>query len=106
MAERSAQEPPFTVAMFRTLGDMLLGPVTSLPSGHYQGQGEHRLLIRRRTVQALYVRHLIDETEIEPGKYRAEVNRIGRAFYENHPLYRQMAASVAALSRAKTLVPA
>lgn len=76
--------------MLRALADMARGPVTSRPSGFYCGEGADRMFIRRRTIQSLYVRHLIDETEIEPGKYRAEVNMIGRAFYEAHPLRKQM----------------
>ena len=83
-------DPEFSLAMFRALADMALGPVTSRPSGHYCGEGEGRLIIRRRTIQSLYVRHLIDEIEFEPGRYRAELSLIGRAFYEAHPLRKQM----------------
>ena len=84
------EPPPFTVAMFRALADLMQGPAYSQPSTHYYGEQPGRIYIRRRTINALYVRHLIDTRDLSPGRSAAEPNEIGRAFFHNHPLRREL----------------
>jgi hypothetical protein len=82
-----------SVAMLRALTDLARGPVFSQPSSLYFGEQPGRMFIRRRTVQALYNCGFADVYEIAPGRFRADLTETGRAFFQNHPLRRELQAA-------------
>ncbi len=88
----SAQSP-FSVAMFRALNDLRQGPAFTQPSTLFQGEQPGRMIIRRKTIQALKDRGFVKVERIADYIDQVTITEAGRVYLIRHPLYRDLMAA-------------
>lgn len=87
-------ESSVSTAMLRALNDLLQGPAfTQQPSAMFQGEQPGRMIIRRKTIQALKDRGFVKVERIADYIDQVTITEAGRVYLIRHPLYRDLMAA-------------